>query len=86
VQGSVFFGGAQIWTDIRGLSACSVRGCTGQAYATIGWVQPRLSLSLELPSRFLVGAYVGDNLVHTDQLEVGLTFGVRLWSDPENRW
>lgn len=85
-QASVFLGGASVWTDIQGLGACAARGCTGQAYAGILYFQPRLALQLELPGRFTLGGYVGDNLVHSDSVEAGLTLGVRLWEGVENRW
>ena len=80
-QASMFFGGASIWTSMNGLTSCDLRGCSGDAYAAHGWIQPRAMLQLELPASLTLGAYVGDNLVHTDEVEMGLTLGIRLWSE-----
>jgi hypothetical protein len=79
VQATTFFGVASVWTSVHDLSGCALRGCTGDATAAHGYVQPRATLQLELPL-FTLGAYVGDNLLHPEEIETGLTLGVRFWS------
>jgi hypothetical protein len=68
-----------VWTPVPYLDRCPLKGCDGNASTLHGWLQPRMSVQLELPAYLTLGAYLGDNIIHPDELETGITLGIRFW-------